>query len=778
MIQNNLNNTHQFESELTVLLFNDVNKSLFASVLCCLALIFVIDKNLPTNPSIIWSVIIFITYFLRYNTKKLYIQHKPTISESHIWLNRFRLSTGVCGLAWGSASFFIFPQSNEMLAFFAFILGGVCAGALINYSIDSITAALFVGGVALMGMPAFLISDNHFSKIILLVTIFFVSYVAFASRRLARGLLDNLSLRIEAEHQKSEISLLSLRQNHHLEHTPMGVIEWDKALNVSSWNNACHHIFGYTSDQAIGKHISFFMPNLSKKSNEHIVEMLLIEEQNQTNIKDITHKNGDIIYCEWFNTVLKNNHDEILGLASLVQDKTDFIKSQEEIHKLAYYDALTSLPNRRLLHDRLNKAITASKNAKSFGMIAFIDLDHFKAINDIKGHDAGDFLLKTVADRLKSSIRKQDTVARMGGDEFVLVLSDVGKSKKTAKLYSQKIIEKIASAIKIPLEYDGYQHQCSASIGLCVFKGDQLSTEELLRRADMSMYLAKKQGRNCYQFYDDSLQPKYEYQLQLKQDLNNAIATNQFQLYLQGQFDRNAKAIGAEVLLRWQHPHFGMVLPNDFIPLAEETGLIVPIGSWVMQQACALLKKWECSPDTQSLTISVNVSAIQFNNPAFIDQVTYAIKSTGCNAKKLCIELTESAVVNSIEDLTLRMQLLRDMGISLAIDDFGIGYSSLSILKDLPLNELKIDKTFVQDITNSGVESTIVRTILQMGKNLKLRIVAEGVESEHQLAYLRNYGCNLFQGYFFELPCAIDVFEQHLNEKFTKELKAKQLVAA
>jgi diguanylate cyclase len=279
----------------------------------------------------------------------------------------------------------------------------------------------------------------------------------------------------------------------------------------------------------------------------------------------------------------------------------------------------------------------------------------------------------------------------------------------------------------------------------------------------MSMYLAKKQGRNCYQIYDDAMQPKYDYQLQLKSDLNHALAQNQFQIYLQGQFDRDAIAIGAEVLLRWQHPQYGLVLPDDFIPLAEETGTINPIGQWVIQEVCALLKKWESSTDTQHLTLSVNVSAIQFNHPEFINMVQNAIESRGCNAKKLCIELTESAVINSIEDLTKKMHQLRAMGVSLAIDDFGTGYSSLSVLKDLPLNELKIDKSFVQDIINSGVESSIVQTILQIGKNLKLRIVAEGVETEHQLAYLRNFGCNIFQGYFFEKPCPKDVFEKSLN---------------
>jgi diguanylate cyclase (GGDEF)-like protein/PAS domain S-box-containing protein len=764
VLQNNSVSEDQLKAEIVSILFRDKLKSFIIALAVAGILLFVLSDNISNKLVTIWSFLMLVSYSIRLFIGYQFSKHQFKFENPQQWINKFRVASLLCGLAWGSVGFYFFPTGQiPHQTFLALVLGGISAGALVNYSVDSLSAKLFVGSALAFVAPFYLFENSNLSKIILLVTIVFVSYMALASKRLAIGLVGNVSLRLEAENQKVEIVKLSERQNLHLENTPVGVIEWDENLTVATWNNACAEIFGYSADEISGAHISYFFPDMKKMSTTNILKTIQEHNSNEGEFLEIAHKNGHTIFCECLNTVLKNEQGELVGLASMVQDKTEFIKTQEKIHQLAYYDTLTGLPNRGLLLDRLSQTLAISDRSNEHAMVAFFDLDHFKALNDIKGHAAGDFLLKTIATRIQGVIRKQDTIARLGGDEFVLVLANVGKTKQKAQAYSAAIMEKISSAIRIPVEYDGYQHQCSASIGVCIFKGSKINGDELLRRADMSMYLAKKQGRNRYQFYDESLQPKYEYQMQLKHDLTFAVANNEFQLYLQGQFNNDSKSIGAEVLLRWKHPKFGMVMPADFIPLAEETGLIVPIGFWVMKQSCALLKKWEASPETRDLTLSVNVSAIQFNNPDFMTHVEVAILASGCDATKLCIELTESAVVNSIEDLNNKMSMLRAMGISLAIDDFGIGYSSLSVLKNLPLNELKIDKSFVQDMANGTVESSIVQTILQMGKNLNLRIVAEGVESDSQLAHLKQYGCSTFQGYFFERPCAVEVFEKALN---------------
>jgi diguanylate cyclase (GGDEF)-like protein/PAS domain S-box-containing protein len=746
--------------EASRILFQNTQKSFIAAIFVAIIVLFSTERYVSTSAAIKWVSILLLAYFARAIVAYFFNEDTQQQKNAKNWLNALRLTCIGCGVAWGLAAHFIMPVHNaELQAFLVLAMAGVCAGALINLSLDTISASLFTTSLWITASPVFFANDNKSTAAIFTLLAAFIIVVGLASKQLARGLKDSIHLRFIAETRESELAHLTKRQSLHLQNTPMGVVEWDEDLNVVTWNKACINIFGYTAAEAIGKHISFFMPNLINMQAQQVIGRL---EYENNKLIQLLNKKNELIYCEFSNTVLRNMQGQFVGMASLVQNKTEFITAQEKIHQLAYFDVLTNLPNRGLLLDRINQTLATSKRSNSYSMLAFIDLDHFKAINDIKGHDAGDYLLKTIATRLQKNMRAQDTAARLGGDEFVLVLSDIGNNKQQAQAYSEKIIKKIAQAINAPVQFDDYQHQCSASIGLCLFNDDNLDATELLRRADVAMYLSKKQGRNAYQFYDEAKLPDYEYQLKLKHDLNHALANNQLELYLQGQYNRNSEVTGAEVLLRWQHPTLGMIMPNDFIPLAEETGAIVPIGAWVLEQACSLLEKWQDDETSSRLMISVNVSAVQFNHAGFIQQVEHAIQQSACDATKLCIELTESAVMSNIEEAISTMHQIKTMGVSLAIDDFGTGYSSLSALKNLPLNELKIDRSFVKDFTKNPIDLTIVQTILQMGKNLNLRIVAEGVETEGQMAYLSNYGCNIFQGYFFAKPCNIHQFEQDL----------------
>ena len=746
--------------ESAVIIFANTYKSFIAAVFVAIVVLFSTERYVSASAALKWISIILLAYSARGTVAYLFDQDRHQEKNVTLWLTAFRVTSAACGIAWGLAAHLILPNNIELQAFLLLAMAGVCAGALINLSLDSIAASLFTGSLWLTASPVFFADEHKSTSAMFILLAAFIIFVGFASKQLARGLKDNINLRLTAETKESELANLTKRQSLHLQHTPMGVIEWDEHLNVVAWNKACMHIFGYSTTEALGKHVSFFIPSLLNMYTEQIIARL---DHENNKLVQLVDKSNAVIYCEFSNTVLKNAQGQLVGMASLVQNKTEFIATQEKIHQLAYFDALTNLPNRGLLLDRINQALAASKRNNSYSMVAFIDLDHFKAINDIKGHDAGDYLLKTIAQRLQKNTRAQDTAARLGGDEFVLVLLDIGTSKEQAEAYSKKIIKKISQAINVPVKFDDYLHQCSASIGLCLFNNDELDATELLRRADVAMYLSKKQGRNAYQFYDDAKLPEYEYQLKLKHDLNHALANNQFELYLQGQYNRDSELAGAEVLLRWQHPELGLVMPNYFIALAEETGAIVPIGEWVLNQACTLLKKWQADKISSNLMISVNVSAVQFNHTAFIQQVESAIQQSGCDATKLCIELTESSVMSNIDEAIIKMHQIKAMGVSLAIDDFGTGYSSLSALKNLPLNELKIDRSFVKDFTKNPIDLTIVQTILQMGKNLNLRIVAEGVETEAQMAYLSNYGCNMFQGYFFARPCSIEKFENNFT---------------
>jgi diguanylate cyclase len=436
----------------------------------------------------------------------------------------------------------------------------------------------------------------------------------------------------------------------------------------------------------------------------------------------------------------------------------------KKVHQLAYYDFLTGLPNRRLLTDRLNQSFARCARHKSYGAVICLDLNNFKGLNDSKGHQAGDELLQQVAARLSLSLRKRDTIARMGGDEFIAVLDELSTDKAEAVVAAHRAAENMMAVFSAPFELQECLYRTSPSIGICLFQGDQYDEEEVLRRADIAMYQAKKSDKlNSIQMYDESTHPAIEQRATLENELAFALQGNQFLLYYQVQVNEAQQPIGAEVLLRWQHPVLGMIPPDQFIPIAEETGDIVPIGHWVLTQACQQLKLWAASAHTAALKLSVNVSAKQFSQPDFVQQVTDIVHSSGCEARHLCLELTESLIVKNVDEVIGKINALKTLGISFSLDDFGIGQSSLSVLRRLPLDELKIDRSFIKDIAHNNYDSFIVQTIINMGKNLSHSVIAEGVELQQQMTLLQNMGCHSFQGYLFSKPVPLAEFEDCLQ---------------
>jgi diguanylate cyclase len=436
----------------------------------------------------------------------------------------------------------------------------------------------------------------------------------------------------------------------------------------------------------------------------------------------------------------------------------------ERVHKLAYYDVLTNLPNRRLLSEYLSQTFHDCERLQSYGALLFLDLDDFKNINDLKGHNAGDQLLQNVARRLQACLRNDDFIARVGGDEFVVVVHDVGSDELNAYQSSQTVAEGLIDAIGQPILIDGFHYKSTPSIGICVFFGEELDEIEVLRRADIAMYQAKRLGRkNTFQFYDDTLNPIFQFRAAIESDLRVALEGNQLIPYYQIQVDQNQKNIGVELLLRWNHPALGFVPPADFIPIAEDSGEILNIGNWVLMQACTQLKLWEKSIIFSSLTLSVNVSALQFNQPDFVKNVIAIVKESGCKPKLLKIELTESLVLQNIEDVINKMKLLKEADISFSLDDFGTGHSSLSVLRRLPIDELKIDQSFISDIQGDNDDKFFAQTIIAIGKNLGLNVIAEGVETEEQKCFLQEYGCHAYQGYFFGKPLPLIAFEASLK---------------
>ena len=447
---------------------------------------------------------------------------------------------------------------------------------------------------------------------------------------------------------------------------------------------------------------------------------------------------------------------------------------EEENVRLAYYDALTDLPNRRLLIDRLSHSLKLSQRSKSCVGVMFIDLDNFKSLNDSKGHAVGDLFLQQVAHRLQKSIRNHDTIARFGGDEFVIVLEEIGADFTIAKSAVDAIARKILKEINKPFKLNQHDHMCSPSIGVYLYTGDNLSVEEVLKRADSAMYQVKQSGRNNFKFYDVSIQPKLDLLATLKSDLALALSHQQLEICFQPQVNSIGKTIGAEALLRWHHPTLGEISPSKFIPLAEETGLIIPIGNWVLQQACLQLKKWSEQAETAHLRLAINVSALQFSQSDFVAQVETAIQLNECDANLLMLELTESLVLKNVNDVVNKMTSLKAMGVLLSLDDFGIGYSSLSLLKQLPLDELKIDRSFVSDALEHPDNAVIIQTIISMGRNLGINVIAEGVAKRAQEDFLKEAGCQTYQGYLFGKPEQIGGFEKTLFLRHNQQQRSEQ----
>ncbi|PPC91979.1 MAG: response regulator receiver protein [Methylobacter sp.] len=473
-----------------------------------------------------------------------------------------------------------------------------------------------------------------------------------------------------------------------------------------------------------------------------------------------------ILYSEKPNAFDDDTRDLLEGMAQDISFTLDNFsreiarhKAEDEIARLAFYDPLTGLPNRRLLLDRLQQSLVDSERHPDYGAVMFIDLDNFKALNDTKGHSLGDLLLQEVASRIQGCLRIGDTVARLGGDEFVVILDHLSDDITTAGVQAEAIGNKILDAISRSYELQEYEHYCSASMGIELFHNNNNSAGELLKYTDIAMYQAKRNGRNSLLFFDPAMESALEAHMVLEKDLRSALAENQFELYYQLQVDKDRKIVGSEALIRWHHPQRGLVSPIEFIPLAEETGLIIPIGKWVLEAACAQLKKWKNSPFTHSLQVAVNVSASQFHQHDFVDQVREVLNRYQLNSEQLKLELTESLILKDIEDTIVKMHQLRELGVSFSLDDFGTGNSSLYYLSKLPIHQLKIDQSFVRNINKQTSDTIIVQTIIAMANSLGLESLAEGVETEEQYRFLTELGCKLYQGYWFGKPVPLDKFE-------------------
>ena len=529
-------------------------------------------------------------------------------------------------------------------------------------------------------------------------------------------------------------------------------------------NQALTFVTGYSEKELIGKNPNIF--NSGKHDHQFFTNMSLDIKNNGVWKGEIwnRHKNGEVYNNKLTITAVNNAAGVVTNFIATLTDITISNDAAEKIKQFAFYDHLTQLPNRRLLLDKVKHALTSSARSGQRGALIFLDLDHFKNLNDTLGHSFGDLLLQQVALRLTASVRQNDTVTRIGGDEFVILLENLSGSMVEAASQSKLVAEKIISNLNEPYTLNTHNYHSTPSIGIALFNSREQMPEDLMRQADIAMYESKAQGRNTFSFFDPLMQEVINDRVKMDSELRTAINEHQFKLYYQEQVDSDARPIGAEVLIRWMHPKLGIVLPADFIPFAEETGLIVPIGNWVINEACSQLKAWQQIPSARELVLAVNVSAKQLHQKDFVKQFQTTIEQHNVNPALLKLELTESMLFNNLDDIVVKMDALREIGVQFSLDDFGTGYSSLQYLKNLPLTQLKIDQSFVRDISHDASDRAIVRTIIVMAQSLGINVIAEGVETVEQRQYLFDNGCFNYQGYLLSKPLPINLFETQLKK--------------
>ncbi len=739
-----------------------------------------------------WAIFVIVTAG-RYLLTRRFLAAKPDAAAAPAWRHRYIAGTALAAGSWSVGTIlFVWHAPDGARLFTGLVMAGMVAGAVpalapVPSAFRTFTLPVLIALAAAILLQADSVLGWAFGSMIII----FLGGMLLSARYLHEMLDVSIRLGLKqgrlvaqleqardaaeaalAERKRAEVTLQASEERSRiiLQYSPTGILHYDNELVVTYCNDRIARILQMQREEVLG----FDMKTLGDQRVVPALRAAIDGKEGAYEGEFLSGRNEARVWvalsCIPFHSDL--GRDE--GGIAFVEDITDRRRSEDEIRNLAYFDPLTRLPNRRLMLDRLGHAMTAGNRSREFGALMILDLDHFKSINDTQGHDIGDRLLLEVAQRLTVCLRQGDTVSRLGGDEYVILLEGLGETERTAATNVENVAEKIRVAINQPYVLGGSEAEYfnTTSIGLTLFCGLDDSADVLLKQADVALYQAKGAGRNAIRFFNPAMQLAIESRTTMAGALRRGLDKGEFRLYYQPQVDREGRLIGAEALIRWMSADQGVISPAQFIPLAEESGLILLIGQWVLDTACTQLKTWSRDIHTRDLRLSVNVSARQFHQPDFVKQVRQSLFASGADPSRLKLELTEGVVLDNVDTVVSRMRQMNALGVGFALDDFGIGYSSLSYLKRLPLDQVKIDQSFVRDIPGDPNDAAIVRAILAMSHSLGLDVIAEGVETEEQRAFLAQHNCQGYQGYLFSKPLPIEEFERFATQAHRMRLNS------
>ncbi|AMD02645.1 putative bifunctional diguanylate cyclase/phosphodiesterase [Halomonas chromatireducens] len=749
----------QLVHEQVRLLYERLWQPVLASVLGACLLVAAMWPLLPATLLIGWLVVLVFVSSGRLGLAWYYHRQPASRRHQRCWLRRFAWGAGIAGAVWGAAGLLMFTMEHQgQLAALTIVLTGVAAGGMTTLSSVWWVAPVFILPALLPLLGQLLFQGSPFSWLLSAMVVLFLGLLLTVSRRLHHIISDNIALRLAVTSRESQLRESESRYRAIFRHTPLGVMHFDGEGRVVDFNEKCLEILGTTWERLQGFNL---LEQAEDKRVSGAVRQALVSG---TGYYEGTYRailSGKQTPLRAFYNALRNEAGEIVGGVALIEDFTERKRAEETIHRQAYFDPLTELPNRRLLIETLASTIRDRRDDGRLGLVMFLDLDRFKMINDSLGHSVGDELLRQLSKRLLVCMRDGDMAARLSGDEFVVLVPALSGDREAELVRAEQMARELLSSLRKVYDLAGQRISVTPSIGYTLFP---LTVDEdvgdVLRHADTAMYQAKVKGRAQVCGYEPSMQTQITWRLEMEQALRSALTEDQLFAQYQPQLDQNGRIFGVEALMRWQHPVHGWISPEVFIAIAEESDLIVELETWMLDSCCELLARL---PAEMLPRLSVNISVRHFTQPGFVEGVTWVLGTHGIDPSRLTIELTESIMIDGLGEAVDRMHQLKRLGLNLALDDFGTGFSSLTYLKCLPLDELKIDRSFVSDLDSDSNDAAIVETILAMAQHLGIEVVAEGVENEAQLDFLLARGCRRFQGYHFHRPMAIELLEQLLS---------------